>query len=207
MNHPPDPPRDPPPDDADTHALLEDWQRTGDQDVLDRLLRVEIGRLKGVIRGRGGSLLKRSLAATDVAHEAVLGLLRVKTPPKFDNPAALRAYLWKAAWRLLLARLDRKGGKPVRLDGTATNGMQEFLATTGGMAAAHDSDRTLALEMAMNLLKPKEREILELVYMKEMDIPGAADTLGITKDAANMRVVRARRRLAEKLVGWAELIG
>lgn len=186
--------------------LLEEWQKTGDPEILDELLRAEIGAVKAMIRGRSGSMLQ-SLGATDVAHEAVLGLLRVKSAPKFDNPAALRGYLWKSAWRLLMARLDRRGRRPLRLDGTSTQGMEGFLATTGGMEEAQDSDRAVALDVAMNLLKPQEREILQLVYMKQMDIPTAAAELGLTKDAANMRLVRARRRLADKLAGWAELIG
>lgn len=191
---------------ADTDSLLRAWQESGDLECLDRLLRNEIAGLKAMIRGRGGSLVRTSLAATDVAHEAVLGLLRVKTPPRFDNPQALRAYLWRSAWRLLMHRLDQRRTKPLRLEGSTSSGFQRFLATTGGMAEAHDSDRTAALEMAMNLLRPEDREILTLVYFKDLDIPGAAAKLGIAKEAANMRLVRARRRLGEKLSGWAGLI-
>jgi len=186
--------------------LLRQWQESGDSEILDQLLRAEIGSLKAMIRGRSGSMLE-SLGATDVAHEAVLRLLRVKSAPTFENPAALRGYLWKSAWRLLLARLDRPGRRPLRLDGTSTQGIHGFLATTGGMEEAQNSDRTMALDMAMNLLKPQEREIIHLVYMKQMDIPTAAKELGLSKDAANMRLVRARRRLAEKVAGWGELIG
>lgn len=196
------------PDEPETsEGLLQRWQETGDPDVLDRLLQIEVGVVKAMIRGRGRSMLK-SLAATDVAHEAVLGLLRVKTAPKFDNPAALRGYLWTSAWRLLMARLEKRGKRPLRLDGgTSTQGMQGFLATTGGMENAQDSDRRVALDVALNLLKPQERDVLTLVYLEEMEIPDAAEKLGISKDAANMRLVRARRRLAEKLASWAELIG
>ncbi len=190
----------------DADALLARWQETQDPADLDSLLRAEIGALKAVIRGRGGSMLE-SMGATDVAHEAVLGLLRVKTAPKFDNPAALRGYLWVAARRLLMARIQRRGARPLPFDGTSTQGLEGFLATTGGMSEAQDSDRSAAIDVALNLLNPAERDVLALVYLKGMDIPSAAEELGITKDAANMRVVRARRNLAQKLASWAEFIG
>ena len=189
-----------------SEELLDAWQESGDPETLDALLRAEIGTLKAMIRGRGGSMLQ-SLGATDVAHEAIMGLLRVNAAPKFENPAALRGYLWKSAWRLLMARLDKRGRRPLRLDATSTPEMQGFLATTGGMSDAQDSDRSVALDVAMNLLKPQERDVIKLVYLEQMDIPAAAEALGVSKDAANMRLVRARRHLAEKLAGWAELIG
>jgi RNA polymerase sigma-70 factor (ECF subfamily) len=185
---------------------LRAWQEEGDLEALDALLRCEIRILKAMLRKRGGSLLQTSLAATDVAHEAVLGLLRVRTVPHFDSPLALRGYLWKAAWRLLMQHLRHRERKPSRIDGPASPEFDRFLATTGGMKKAQASDRATALDLAMNLLRPQDREILVLVYFQDLDIPEAARKIGIAVDAANMRLVRARRRLAEKLSGWAELI-
>jgi DNA-directed RNA polymerase specialized sigma24 family protein len=84
---------------------------------------------------------------------------------------------------------------------------QDALATTGGMKQAEVNDQSVAMQLAMNLLKPKECDILRLVYLQNHDLAQAAESLGITKDAANMRLVRARQSLATKLAGWSELIG
>jgi RNA polymerase sigma-70 factor (ECF subfamily) len=75
------------------------------------------------------------------------------------------------------------------------------------MSKSLDSDRGTALKLAMNLLKPEDREILALVYFQDWDTARAAQVLGIAKDAANMRLVRARRRLAAKLADWSSVIG
>jgi RNA polymerase sigma factor (sigma-70 family) len=187
--------------------LLRRWQDSGDLDALDALLRAEIDALKARIRGQGGSLLGPSFGATDAAQEAVLGLLRVQSPPHFPNESALRGYLWKSAWHLLLQRLKSRDRRPLPLDSTHSSGMAEALATTGGMEKAQDADRAIALDLAMNLLKPEDREILSMVYFEHANVATAASRLGISKDATGMRLTRARRHLAEKLASWADVIG
>lgn len=201
MSDAPNPPDDP------SQDLLDRWQETGDPEALDALLRLEMGILKGIISGRAGGLLKQSLGVTDVAHEAVLGLLRVNEPPSFDNPRALRGYLWKSAWRLLVQRLDRRGARPLQLDGTQSQGFQSALATSGGIGAAFDSDQSVALQLAMNLLLPEERSILEMHYMRFMDLAAIGKELGVSSGAARMRLSRARRALAAKIGGWSDFIG
>ena len=67
-------------------------------------------------------------------------------------------------------------------------------------------ERSLALDLALNLLRPAEREILRLAYLERLGIEGAAGRLGIGRDAAKMRLVRARRELARKLCRWEEAI-
>lgn len=191
--------------DRSSDALLQVWQETGDTEVLDRLLQLEIQVLKRIIRGRGRDLLQ-SFGATDAAHEAVLGLLRAKSAPHFDNPRALRGYLWKAAWRLLVARLDKRRRGPLRLEDSA-GGSPALLATAKGLSDADEAERAVALDVAMNLLAPADRDLLGLVYFEGLDIPGAAARLGVSLDVANTRLVRARRRLAAKLASWSQLIG
>lgn len=201
----PDSPADEPEDPSS--PLLSRWQEEGDPEALDRLLRLEVGVLKDMIQRRGRGMLGASVGVTDVAQEAVLGLLRVNTAPSFENPKALRAYLWKSAWRLLLHRLKKRRAASLDLTGTSSSAMEGFLATTGGMSGVENNDRSLALQVAMNLLKPAERDILHLVYFQHLDIPTAAKKLKTSKDAANMRLVRARRSLAQRLSDWTELIG
>ncbi len=195
------------PEEAQRRELLRLWQDEGRAEALDNLLQSEITFLKSMLKRRGGSLLRTSLGATDVAHDAVLGLLSVEKPPDFDSPRALRSYLWTSAWRLLMQRLARRKQKPLRFDETRGRQIERVLATTGGASRVLDSDRAAALQVAMNLLKAEDREILDLVYFRELDLAAAAAQLGIAKDAANMRLVRARRRLADKLSDWAALVG
>ena len=59
----------------------------------------------------------------------------------------------------------------------------------------------MAIGLAMNLLSREDRELIRLVYFEEKDIAAAAAALGLTRDVANTRLVRARRLLATKPLG------
>lgn len=192
--------------DADPSAeLLRRWQATGEREALDGLLRIEVELLKNQLRNKGGRL-PPSLSASDVAQEAVLGLVKVRTTPSFERPAALRAYLWKSALRLLATHGQRAGANLAVLDASASRGASVLLATTGGLGAVEDDERNLALELVLNLLEPDERSILALVYFEELPLETAAARLAISHEAAKKRLQRARTRLAVKLGAWSELV-
>ena len=63
-----------------------------------------------------------------------------------------------------------------------------------------------ALEIALNLLSPEDREVLRRVYLDDSSVEHAARTLGVSCDVVKARLVRARVRLAEKLSHWRELV-
>jgi len=62
------------------------------------------------------------------------------------------------------------------------------------------------LNVVMNLLRDEDREVLELVYFRHLDVESAAKELGLQRGAAEMRLSRARRRLAEKMLSWADVV-
>jgi RNA polymerase sigma factor (sigma-70 family) len=191
---------------SETSVLLRAWQETGDVEALDRLLREEVETLKRRMRSRIGQDLAGSAGISDLAQEAVLNLLRVGSPPAFDNPRAFRAYLFKAAWRLLTARLGSRARRPVRSLPTGSALQNDVAAASAGTTPLEARERDHSVEVALNLLPEEDRDLLFLVYFEDREISVAAQQLGLTRDAANMRLVRARRRLAEKLKGWRELI-
>jgi RNA polymerase sigma factor (sigma-70 family) len=186
--------------------LLRKWQESDDREALDALLRLEISALKDQIRMRGKSLLGTSLTATDVAHEAVLRLLSLESTPRFEEPEKLSGYLWTTAWRLLLQRLRKPARTVGRMD------MQDTAVTDASWFAApgtddNPSNEEVAVEVAMNLLGEEDRAALQMVYWDEVERTSAAEKMGMTPDAFNMRLVRARRKLARKLEEWTRLVG
>jgi RNA polymerase sigma factor (sigma-70 family) len=193
--------------DARAAALLNRWQRDGDRDALDDLLRIEIDLLKARIRTRGARSTGADHSVSDVAQEAVMRTLNVALPPQFDNPRAMRGYLWTAASRLLADRLRRSQLDCVPLDDSASQALDDGMATTGGLGDVDRRDQSVALDTLMQLLEPGERRILELVFTRGLDYEAAAAELAITPDAAKMRCARAKQRLARKLRDWSELIG
>ncbi len=163
--------------------------------------------MKERIRRRGRNLVRGSQSASDVAQEAVLGLLKVRTPPRFEDPRALRAYLWRAAWRLCLARMQRPGRRAVRLDRTRLQALADALVTTRGLRRGEEEERRVALDLALNLLQPREREILDLFYFQRRSLEEVAQRVGVSHEAAKKRLARARSILAKKLGSWTDLIG
>src|SRR5882672_4485779 len=122
--------------------LLARWQEHGDREALDELLCDEISRLKVRIRSNG---TPAGAEVSDVAQDAVLGLLKVATSPRFDTPEALRAYLWTAAWRLLADKLRRPGLLFRHIDPTESGELEKGLSTTGGVGEIEARDRAVAL--------------------------------------------------------------
>jgi RNA polymerase sigma factor (sigma-70 family) len=188
-------------------ALLARWQRDGDREALDELLRIEIAILRERLNRKGARQLSPHLSSSDVAQEAVLGLVKVRETPSFDEPAGLRAYLWRSAMRLLAQHAERTAHAEARVDLSQSQVFATALASSGGFGAVEQSEREIALAVALELIQPHERQILELVYFRQLPLEAAAEALSISHEAAKKRVARARRALAEKLGDWTELIG
>lgn len=194
-------------DDDRSRALLARWQDAGDVDALDALLRSEVDVLARRLRARVGSPISASMSASDLAQEAVLRLLRLEDAPNFDDPRALRAYLWTSAWRLLVNRMQSPGRDVVRLNDTESMTLSGVFGASGGFGALEKDEQRTALEVVVNLLKPEDRESLGLVYFQGLSIEEAAQRAGVSRGALDMRLMRARTRLAERLVDWADIVG
>lgn len=198
------------PDDLDLDArqreLLARWQGDADVDALDELLRAEVGELARRLRARVGDF-SAGASASDLAQEAVARWLGMAVPERFADVSGLRAFLWTAAWRLFLNRVGRRGHGAVRLGAEESRMLSGALATSGGLGQLASDDQRTALEVVVNLLRPEDRECLGLVYFQGLPIEEAARRAGVTRAAFDMRLVRARRRLAERLVDWADVVG
>lgn len=188
-------------------GLLRRWQEEGDADALDGLLRLEMTALKARLRHRGQDLVGASASVSDIAQGAVVKLLDVESPPRFDHPRELRAWLWTVAWRMLIDRSRRPGRRMLRIDEEGSRAGSQALLADGSIDGVERREQSLALNLALNLLREPEQEVLRLVYLEQLGIEGAAERMGIKHEAAKMRVVRARRSLAAKLVSWTDVIG
>lgn len=198
----------PPPADADpgdSIVCLRRWNQTGDRGALDRLLQTEISVLKARIQRRNPNRIAVDMGVSDVAQEAVLRMLRVEKFPQFPNRAALRGYLWRAAWNLLAERMRPRHKSPLRLDSTRMPA--DVLAQSADSDALEREEVNQGLSLALNLLSDEDRELLQLSYLQGRPNQEIADRLGVAVKALSMRLVRARRRLGEKLRQWSDLIG
>jgi DNA-directed RNA polymerase specialized sigma24 family protein len=62
------------------------------------------------------------------------------------------------------------------------------------------------MEVLLNLLRVEDREVLESIYFRHEAIEAYATRHGIARSAADMRLSRARRKLAEKMADWADVV-
>ena len=180
--------------------LLARWQEHDDRDALEELLRHEVEALKKRMQSAGLG----SSSTSDVAQEAVMRFLKAQA--SFSSPSAMRSYLWTSARNLLVDRLRRSRRAHIDLSQEDTQAMRLDPSTTGELRGVEDIDLQTALELALNLLKAADREILRLIYFEGDTIERAASKLGVVRDVANTRLVRARVRMAEKLGHWRELV-
>jgi RNA polymerase sigma factor (sigma-70 family) len=184
--------------------LLRRWQEEGDLDALNHLLQVEVGVLKHMIHGRGAG--GGSASTSDIAQEAVMGLLKSKKCPSFSDPKALRGYLWRSAWHLLVKKYEKSRKGPLRIELENSEELDAFLRHAPGLKDVDRAERGMAIGFAMNLLSLDDRELIRLVYFEGKDTATAAAAIGLTRGAGAMRLVRARRLLAARLSEWADLV-
>lgn len=186
--------------------LLRRWQAEDDRDALDELLREEVAAVAARLRARGRGMLRPSVSASDLAQEAVFRLLRLEEAPEFADAGALRAYLWTAAWRLLVNKAQGRARDPVRIDAQQSQEFALAMPGAGGLSQAERADQAQAMAVVLNLLREEDREVLESIYFRQEAIEAYAQRHAIARAAADMRLSRARRRLAEKLADWSDLV-
>ena len=189
-----------------TPHLLRRWQEQADPDALDELLRLEMTALKRRLRGKGREIVSSPASLSDVAQDAVLKILQAEELPHFDDPEVFSAYLWRTAWRLLLDRL-RRGRRPmVSLDAGSGDRLAEQVCQAGGQSGVERRDASQRIAFILSLMSPEDRQVLDLRFQQELSLEQIGTQLGIEPDAARMRLVRAKRRMAKKLNGWEELL-
>ncbi len=190
--------------DPDSSDLFDRWQRLDDREALEELLRRDLQVLQGRLRARARRVLRGSVSAEDLVHEAVVRLLRMPQRPQLASREALQAYLWRASWRLLLNRLRSRGRAPVHVSGGAASVSK--LSASAGSTLSDRRDQMSALQVGLNLLESEDREALRLVYFEEKEVDAVAESLGVSRGTMLKRLSRARLRLAKTLRRWTELV-
>lgn len=195
---------DPKPERDGEDQLLALWQREGDRDALDQLLRSQIEGIKASMRAKSMDLA--SMGASDFVNEAVFRYLRQDPAPKFDGSGGLRAYLFRAARNLLIDHLRTRRGDTVRLDASSSPLHKDLLALSASADALAEGEQRDALEVGLNLLGDDDRRVLMLTYFEGKSGPEVAEAVGVAPEAVRMRLVRARRRLGKLLADWQSVV-
>ncbi|MBI4880791.1 MAG: sigma-70 family RNA polymerase sigma factor, partial [Planctomycetes bacterium] len=144
-------------------------------------------------------LVRSDASVSDVAQEAALAVVRTEGAV-FTESRSFRAYLWRAAWRLLVRRLRRRR-EYVPLDSALP-----APASSDAFSRLDQDETARAVRFALHLLGEDERGLLEMSFFQGRTNKQIAEALGITAEAARMRLARARRKMAGKLGAWRSLV-
>jgi RNA polymerase sigma-70 factor (ECF subfamily) len=186
--------------------------RAGDTAAAGELFAVYRDRLKKMVRLRLDRRLWGRLDDSDVLQEAFLDIR--KKAGEFVS-RGMPAYLWMrliTTERLLvlhrhhLGAQMRAAGQEVSLHrggppAATTHSLANLLLgrLTSPTQAAIRAERQSRLQEALNGMDPLDREILALRHFEELSNSESAAVLGLTKQAASNRYIRALKRLKEIL--------
>ena len=166
-------------------TLLSRWQDRGERGALDRLLAIELGEIKRILRSRTSSPACAD-QASDFAQSAVRRLLDHRSPPRFSSADGLRAYLVRTAQNRFYESLKAAG----RANQAATRGVPT--AHSGGLGAIERGD---AVRRALPRLDAVEREVIDLQFFQGLSRAEVCQRLGISKQTASDRTLRALEHL------------
>ena len=185
----------------------------GDEAALAALWERHRARLRQMVRLRLDPRLQGRVDPSDILQEAYLDL--AARLPDYARARSMPVFLWLrlvTGQRLLqvhryhLGTAVRDAGREVSLyRGALPQASSASLAaqllgrfTTASQAAVR-AERQLQLQEILNGIDPMDREILALRHFEGLSNGEAAQDLGLSKQAANNRYIRALGRLRDLL--------
>jgi RNA polymerase sigma-70 factor (ECF subfamily) len=175
--------------------------------ALALLLEEHRQRLLGMLRGRLTGRLAARKDADDLVAEVYLVAQRKWRA--FQAQGEVSAWVWlygiardclSETWaRETRARRDVRDQRefPDRSSEQLALGLMASMVSPSSAAARKESKEKV--QFALARLKPVDHEILVMRHYDQLSFKDAAQVLGITQNAANVRYVRALDRLKERL--------
>jgi RNA polymerase sigma-70 factor (ECF subfamily) len=199
--------------------------RTSDLDVreevLSRLFSEYRSRLKRMVEYRMDARLTGRVDASDVLQEAYIDAVR-RVGHFVDSDESVSLYLWlrqitEQSMIDIHRRHLRAKKRDVRRDISIDRDRSSRLNGSGSgfrLASNHTSpsirairfEQETAIDVALTMLSPRDREVIELRHFEELSNNQVADVLNLSATAACNRYVRAIKRLKELLDTAEEVI-
>lgn len=199
--------------------------RTSDLDVreevLSRLFSEYRSRLKRMVEYRMDARLTGRVDASDVLQEAYIDAVR-RVGHFVDSDESVSLYLWlrqitEQSMIDIHRRHLRAKKRDVRRDISIDRDRSSRLNGSGSgfrLASNHTSpsirairfEQETAIDVALTMLSPRDREVIGLRHFEELSNNQVADVLNLSATAACNRYVRAIKRLKELLDTAEEVI-
>jgi RNA polymerase sigma-70 factor (ECF subfamily) len=160
--------------------------RQGDMDAFEKLVRMHTGAVYGHALRFFGS----PDPAEDVVQEVFVKVYR--SISTFDGASAFSTWLYRITHNACLDALRRGAHRPVAMDPADVN-------TPAPGDLADEVVLATAVESAMAMLAPEDREALNAVTLFGLTYVEAAEATGVPVGTVKSRVFRARRLLVSQL--------
>ena len=198
--------------DLDTDDLLK-FAAAGAAKARDELLERHRERLNRMVAMRMDRRLRARFDPSDVVQEAVITIHK-RLPGYLSDPQRISFYPWirKITWEHLLKlsefhlqtqnrSVEREIGQQLAINDESMMVMIHRLASnvsspSAGILRAEIHER---IRQALAVLKPHDREIIELIYLEQLAPGEVAEVLGLSRQAMSMRHIRAIKRLSALL--------
>lgn len=170
-------------------------------DPLRKLVEENAGWLRGWVRGR----VSDPELAHEVCQDALLKALRAGSTLK--DPARFGSWLFRIAENTLRDHLRRQARRRRWLLFSDQLDAQESPAVEAQAARGPEEVGSEELEKlleAVRRLPPRYREPLLLKHAQDLPYARIAEILGISENAVQVRIFRARKMLRERTRKWLE---
>jgi len=179
----------------------------GDSSALDQLCRVYSERVLRIVRFRMGTELRGKLESMDLVQDAFVAAVKDLGQFEYRDEGDFLRWMSKIAENKIRDNLKRLHAdkrdirREVPIDhrepstGDSCPRMPEPIRTTTPSVIFSVSEELDKLENAMNLLKPKYREVIVLNQIEGLSLKKIGDRLSKSPDAVRMLVSRAMASL------------
>ncbi len=169
-----------------------------DGDALENNPRVTRSALEDIHSQVFGWALSRcdydTAAAEDLVQQAYLELLTGRA--LFDERSTLKTFVFAVVQNLARSRYRRKA-RHLRL-------IAEHAADPDSASDPEEPAETSSLWQSVAALPARQRDIVELVFLREMTIEQASTVMGVTVGTGRVHYDRAKKALRERLAAQHE---
>ena len=165
-----------------------------DSDVLQNNPHISRSALEAIHGQVFGWALSRTdydrAAAEDLVQQAYMELLTGKA--RFDNRSTLKTFLFSVVQNLARGRYRRIASR-LRLVRSAAQ------ATVGNVVEPVEPKEHKAVWDAVRALPERQRDIVELVFCRDMTVEAASGVMGVSAGTARVHYDRAKKALKARL--------
>lgn len=113
---------------------------------------------------------------------------------RFDNQSTLKTFVFGVVQNLARSRFRRQNTRLRVIDALASE-------QANAIEENHDHGNLKVVWEAVESLPQRQRDITELVFIRDMTIEEASEVMGVSLGTGRVHYDRAKKSLAEKLAG------